>query len=62
MSRAIMSPDTYVRKAAALRPEKLSPSEAQALSVQRAVIETIRNPIVARAVAHGLRHLVFEKP
>lgn len=60
--RAVLSHDAYAKRAGQLYARTVAPQTEAALCLRRAVIETVRNPIVARAVAQGLRHAVFEKP
>lgn len=59
MSRREHSAEAHRHKVQALRVE-LAQSTPTALN--RAVIECVRNPVVVRAVARGLRALELEKP
>jgi hypothetical protein len=61
MTRAPMTSDTYSRKVMALRSSVRHAPTDRKFVFNRAVIETVRNPVVARAVARGLRHDRFEK-
>lgn len=61
MTQMPMTSQSYCTKIMALRITRKSEEDVRKYAFHRAVIETLRNPVIARAVARGLRHDRFEK-
>lgn len=55
MARALLSSDSHRLKNLSLRVTMTSKLDARQVGINRAIIETLRNPVVARAVARGLQ-------
>ena len=55
MARALLSSDSHRLKNLSLRVTMTSKLDARQVGLNRAIIETLRNPVVARAVARGLQ-------
>lgn len=61
MNRMPMTSDAYRRKAMSLQMSLRGEQSLHQIAMKRAVIETLRNPVVVRAVIRALRPYEFEK-
>ncbi|MCF2870300.1 hypothetical protein L0664_04400 [Octadecabacter sp. G9-8] len=56
-----MTSDSHRRKVMSLRLSTRMHVDARQVAISRAVLETLQNPVVARAVARGLRFDALDK-
>ncbi|MDB4213917.1 hypothetical protein N9741_03500 [Octadecabacter sp.] len=61
MNRMPMTSDAYRRKAMSLQASLRSEQSLHQIAMKRAVTETLRNPVVVRAVTRALRPDMLEK-
>lgn len=62
MTQLRMTSDMYRRKVMSLRMSMNGVADARQSAINRAVVETLRSPVVAREVARGLRlHLLEQR-
>lgn len=55
MNSALLSAQDYHRKVSTLRMASNAEVDIRQVAIKRAVLETLRDPVVARAVARSLR-------